>query len=127
MDLPTAAMETNNPEQALREIMFAVDSVKERLREDHVLRRELKSYGYFRNMLSIRKIAVFVSGISALAMLTVFLYLWLVSNQLKPVFMFLALYDALLCLYWTRFISTTSLARSANRYAEQLFKSATKL
>jgi len=104
----------------------AVSLLREKMRgrEFNLLRRELKSYGYWRNMYAIRPVGIASSAISLLVgLLSVNLLsqssselswvVWTVSTAALVLFLF----------FWIFLVKESSVQSAANNYSQQFFKS----
>lgn len=125
--LLTKRQELANPEEADDRIKYAVDSARERMRDPKkfmLLRRELKSYGQWRNLVAIRQLGL---GISLLSVTVAALVIYL-SQPADRGLPSLALMIAVLgSLYWIFVTSPGRVSVAAHRYKEQFFKSLTLL
>lgn len=120
---PPHAVSTTNKTRA----ETAINTVKEQLRGDKILRRELRTYGYYRNMYSVRKCGTIVASFFALLYAIAFCYPALTTGTINSLLLGLGLFSLSLVAYWQLAITEKSFLQSAERYAEQFFKSATKL
>lgn len=112
--------EARNPSDADARIIDAVNTAKEHMRstEFKILKRELKSYGFWRNMLAIRPIGLTLTITAEL----VVLFIGLLS---QPNWLLVAAgaLNALFALMWCLLITGRNLDDAADRYCEQFYKS----
>jgi len=106
-------------------INHAISVVRERMRgkDFSLLRRELKSYGYWRNMYGIKPFAIIVVG--ACIILYDFSFILIPPDALFGWIVRLAGLLAIVCLllFWCFLVRQKNVIDAADNYSEQFFKS----
>lgn len=123
--LLTYAKAKNNFAEQDECILSAVNKLKEKMRSKkfNLLRRELKSYGYFRNMLAVKKLGLLLSSVGLVLSVCSFIV------PIQGVFHTLVTQIVVIgvciifILFWLIGINKENVKSAANRYAEQFFKS----
>ena len=114
--------ELSDPNGADDRIIDAVNIAKEKMRDPKIfklLRRELKSYGFWRNMLAAKKWGLWIA-ITCL----VFAMVSLIFNQHRRYLSIIAILVSLIfCVYWNSGVNEKRVFDAAERYKEQFFKS----
>lgn len=123
--LSTLRQERANPAEADAKIRDAMGVAREKMRDPvkfKLLRRELKSYGFWRNMAGSRFIGLVTTGVCALLAIGV---LMLSNNSKIPV---AALFcAAVMFIYWLLVVNDSKVIQAAERYKDQFFNSLTLL
>lgn len=119
--LLTKRQEMNRPVDADERIEYAIGVLREQMRnvaKFKLLRRELKTYGFWRNMVAMRWWGFGISALSALVA-----GLCTIASETKAL-PFVALAVALLgCLYWVFIVRPPRMLAAAERYKDQFFRS----
>lgn len=126
VSLPSKASETRAPAAADAAIESAVDDIRDQLRDKttfKLLYRELRTYGYRRNMRGIRPIGVVLAGAGVALALVVFL----VSSSARahPESGYLSIVvDVIAIAFWAVIVRDNWVKKAADRYGFQLMQAA---
>jgi len=117
------AAEIRDPHEADQRIKHAIDTAKEKMRDPkkyYLLRRELKSYGFWRNIVAVKWWGFNVTLLSGLCA-TVMLYFSPAETKSLPyISVLISLFG---CFYWLFIVNKERVIAAADRYKEQFFKS----
>lgn len=113
--------EEANPQDADAKIVRAVDDLRAKLRghpDCHVLRRELKSYGFWRNMVGNRPLGISVSAVGVVvAGFAAWHAAW---GGLQVLSLLICLVSLL---FWLFSVNNKRYSIAAERYSDELFRS----
>lgn len=119
--LASKAAELARPDEADARIIEAVDDLRAKLRNHpkcQVLRKELRAYGFWRNIVGNRKLGL---GISALSLVASVGGMWLMGAKPGNV---IALFAALvMCWFWLAVAQDERFIAAGERYSDELFRS----
>ncbi len=117
--------ELSDPDDADQRIVIGIDIIKEQMRDPErfkLLRRELKSYGFWRNIVAVRWWGLGVAAASACISTAVAWHSGL--STLSAAALCISLLG---CVYWILVPSKRRVTQAADRYMEQFYKSLTTL
>lgn len=118
--LASKSSEAANPQDADAKIVRAVDDLRAKLRshrDSSVLRRELKSYGFWRNMVGNRPLGIITSIFGSL------LAAYAVGHTWEGVPTIALLICIISLLFWMFYVTHRRYTVAGERYSDELFRS----
>ena len=117
------AAEIRDPHEADQRIKHATEIAKEKMRDPkkyYLLRRELKSYGFWRNIIAVKWWGFNLAVLSVLCAVVLLYFAPSSSKSLPYIAVLVSLFG---CFYWLIVVTKERVITAADRYKEQFFKS----